>query len=52
VLDSVLSAAARRFVTFRHTVTGLPAGLRLTAVAVGQTGFEVRLAGTAVELTS
>jgi hypothetical protein len=51
VLDSVLSAAARRLVTIRHTVTGLPAGMRLTEVAVAEGGFRAELTGTDVVLT-
>ena len=51
LVDSALSAAASRFVTIRHTVTGLPAGMRLTGVSVQQNGFRATLAGTDVVLT-
>jgi LmeA-like phospholipid-binding len=51
VLDSALSAAARRLVTIRHTVTGLPAGMRLTQVTVADRGFHVVLTGSDVVLT-
>lgn len=50
LVDSALSAAARRFVTVRHTVTGLPAGLRLTGVSVQQNGFRTTLSGSDVVL--
>lgn len=52
VLSSVLSSIARQLATIRHTVTGLPAGMRLTAVTVEQDGFGVRLEGTGVAITS
>ncbi|GAA4708401.1 hypothetical protein GCM10025782_00240 [Pedococcus ginsenosidimutans] len=51
VIDSALSTAARKLVTIRHTVTGLPAGVRLTAVKVEQGGFRTKLTGTDVVLT-
>jgi len=51
LVDTALSAAARRFVTIRHTVTGLPAGMRLTGVSVQQNGFRATLSGTDVVLT-
>ena len=51
VIDSALSTAARKLVTIRHTVTGLPAGVRLTAVKVEQGGFRAKLTGTDVVLT-
>jgi hypothetical protein len=51
LVDTALSAAARRFVTIRHTVTGLPAGVRLTGVSVEQDGFRATLAGSGVVLT-
>ena len=51
VLDSALSTAARRLVTIHHTVTGLPAGLRLTGVKVVQGGFRATLSGSDVVLT-
>ncbi|GAA2734055.1 hypothetical protein GCM10009867_13330 [Pedococcus aerophilus] len=49
-VDSALSAAARRFVTIRHTVTGLPAGMRLTRVSVQENGFRATLTGNDVIL--
>ncbi|WP_406829721.1 LmeA family phospholipid-binding protein [Pedococcus sp. KACC 23699] len=51
LVDTALSSVARRFVTIRHTVTGLPAGMRLTGVSVQQNGFRATLAGTDVILT-
>lgn len=51
VLDTALSTAARRLVTIRHTVTGLPAGVRLTGVKVEQGGFRAKLTGSEVVLT-
>jgi hypothetical protein len=51
VLDTALSTAARRLVTIRHTVTGLPAGVRLTGVKVEQGGFRTKLTGSDVVLT-
>jgi hypothetical protein len=51
VLDSALSTAARRLVTIRHTVTGLPSGVRLTGVKVLQGGFRASLSGSDVVLT-
>ena len=51
LVDTALSAAARRFVTVRHTVSGLPAGMRLTGVSVEQGGFRATLAGSGVVLT-
>ena len=50
LVDTALSAAARRFVTIRHTVTGLPAGMRLTGVSVVGDSFQATLAGTGVVL--
>jgi hypothetical protein len=51
LLDAALSAAARRLVTIRHTVTGLPKGMTLQEVSVVQDGFRTRLTGTGVVLT-
>ncbi|WP_230209315.1 LmeA family phospholipid-binding protein [Nostocoides sp. HKS02] len=51
-LNTALSAAARALVTIRHTVQGLPQGMRLTRVTVGADGFRVHLDGTGVALTS
>lgn len=51
-LNTLLSAAARTLVTIRHTVQGLPAGMRLTRVSVGPNGFRVHLEGAAVALSS
>lgn len=49
-IDSLASATVRSLVTIRHTVTGLPAGMRLDAVAVQPDGFRVELSGTDVEI--
>jgi hypothetical protein len=51
VLDTALSTAARKLVTIRHTVTGLPAGMRLTGVKVEHDGFRATLTGSNVVLT-
>jgi hypothetical protein len=51
-LNAALSAAARTLVTIRHTVQGLPPGMRLTRVTVGADGFRVHLEGSGVALTS
>lgn len=51
LLDSALSTAARKLVTIRHTVTGLPTGVRLTGVKVEQDGFRATLTGSDVVLT-
>jgi hypothetical protein len=51
LLDSALSAAARRLVTIHHTVRGLPAGMRLTRVSVTDGGFRATLDGSDVVLT-
>ncbi|WP_177180248.1 LmeA family phospholipid-binding protein [Pedococcus cremeus] len=51
VLDAALSATVRRLVTIRHTVQGLPAGMRLTHVEVTDGGFRATLDGTGVVLT-
>jgi LmeA-like phospholipid-binding len=51
LLDVALSAAARRLVTIRHTVTGLPEGMTLDEVRVAENGFRARLTGTDVVLT-
>ncbi|MCA1782874.1 MAG: LmeA family phospholipid-binding protein [Dermatophilaceae bacterium] len=51
-LDRVASAAVRTFVTIRHTVTGIPDGMRLDDVEVHQDGFRVELSGTDVRIGS
>jgi hypothetical protein len=51
-LDAALSAAARRLVTIRHTVEGLPEGMRLTRVTVSDNGFRATLEGSNVTLAS
>jgi hypothetical protein len=51
-LDAALSAAARRLVTIRHTVEGLPEGMRLTRVTVSDHGFRATLEGSNVTLAS
>lgn len=51
VLDAALSATVRRLVTIRHTVQGLPAGMRLTHVEVTDGGFRATLDGSGVVLT-
>ena len=51
LLDTALSAAARRLVTIHHTVQGLPAGMRLTHVTVTEAGFRATLDGNDVVLT-
>lgn len=50
-LDAGLSAAARRLVTVRHAVQGLPQGMRLTRVSVVDGGFRAHLEGSGVVLT-
>lgn len=50
-LDAGLSAAARRLVTVRHAVQGLPKGMRLTRVSVVEGGFRAHLEGSGVVLT-
>lgn len=52
VLDAALSATVRRLVTIRHTLKGLPAGMRLTHVEVTDGGFRATLEGNDVSLTS
>lgn len=49
-LDRVASAAIRAFVTIRHTVTGLPDGLRLDTVDAQPDGFRVELSGSDVSI--
>jgi hypothetical protein len=49
-LDAGLSAAARRLVTVRHAVQGLPQGMRLTGVSVVDGGFRAHLEGSGVVL--
>lgn len=49
-LDRVASAAVRTFVTIRHTVTGIPEGLRLDTVDVQPDGFLVELSGSDVSI--
>lgn len=49
-LDAGLSAAARRLVTVRHAVQGLPKGMRLTRVSVADGGFRAHLEGSGVVL--
>lgn len=51
LLDTALSAAARRLVTIHHTVQGLPAGMRLTHVTVTEGGFRAHLDGSDVTLS-
>lgn len=51
-LDQVASAAARQFVTIRHTVTGIPQGLHLDVVQVRRDGFRVELSGSDVLIGS
>jgi hypothetical protein len=51
-LDSGLSAAARRLVTIRHTVRGLPEGMQLTRVSVADSGFQAHLEGRDVVLAN
>lgn len=50
-LDAGLSATARRLVTVRHAVQGLPKGMRLTRVSVVGGGFRAHLEGSGVVLT-
>jgi hypothetical protein len=50
-LDAGLSAAARRVVTIRHTVEGLPDDMRLTRVTVVDSGFRAHLEGSDVTLS-
>ena len=47
---AVASAAVRSFVTIRHTVTGIPEGLRLDEVEVRSDGFRVDLSGRNVHI--
>lgn len=51
-IDRVASAAVRAFVTIRHTVTGIPDGMRLDVVEVRPDGFRVELSGTDVRIGS
>lgn len=50
-LEGAMSASVRRLVTIRHTIAGLPEGMRLVAVSVTQTGFRARLEGSQVSIT-
>ena len=52
LVDGALSAAARRLVTIRHTVEGLPDGMRLVRVTVTDNGFRALLEGSNVALAS
>jgi hypothetical protein len=49
-IDQVASAAVRSLITIRHTVTGIPEGMRLEAVQVQPDGFRVALTGTDVRI--
>jgi hypothetical protein len=49
-VDRLASAAVRAFVTIRHTVTGIPEGMRLDTVEVQPDGFRVELSGTEVSI--
>lgn len=49
-VDTGLSAVARRLVTIRHSVQGLPQGMTLRSVAVVGDGFRATLTGTEVAL--
>ena len=49
-VDRLASAAVRAFVTIRHTVTGIPDGMRLDTVEVQPDGFRVELSGTDVSI--
>lgn len=49
-IDRVGSAAVRSFVTIRHTVTGIPDGMRLNEVQVEPEGFRVDLSGSDVRI--
>lgn len=49
-IDQVASAAVRSLITIRHTVTGIPEGMRLEAVQVQPDGFRVDLTGTDVRI--
>ena len=49
-IDQVASAAVRSLITIRHTVTGIPEGMRLEAVQVQPEGFRVDLTGTDVRI--
>jgi LmeA-like phospholipid-binding len=49
-LDSTVSALARRLVTIRQDVTGVPAGMELTNVEVTDAGFAASLTGTDVTI--
>jgi len=49
--DSAASAIARRLVTIRHTVQGVPEGMALTAVSVQSDGFRAHLRGDDVSIT-
>ena len=49
-INDIASATVRAFVTIRHTVTGLPDGMRLDAVEVQRDGFRVELSGTGVRI--
>lgn len=49
-IDQIASAAVRSLITIRHTVTGIPEGMRLEAVQVQPDGFRVDLTGTDVRI--
>lgn len=50
-LNSAATSAATTFLTIRHTIGGLPDGMRLIAVSVQENGFRVRLEGSQVAIT-
>ena len=50
VVNDALSEAARRLVTIRQPVEGLPPGLRLTSVSVAPEGFRASLRGQDVRI--
>ncbi|HZB66496.1 MAG TPA: LmeA family phospholipid-binding protein [Ornithinibacter sp.] len=50
-LDTTASALARRLVTIRQDVAGVPEGMSLTAVEVTDAGFAASLTGTDVTIS-
>lgn len=50
-LSSIASGAAEDLVSIRHTVQGLPQGMRLRSISVQEKGFAVQLSGRDVHLS-
>lgn len=49
-MNRIASSLVRSFVTFEHTVTGIPGDMRLDSVAVHPDGFAVDLSGAGVRI--